>query len=49
MGAVLKTGKRDAMLRSIKAPTLVIDGTEDRLIRPSGGHGDGAARSRAPA
>ncbi len=37
MGAVLKTGKRDAMLRSIKAPTLVIHGTEDRLIRPSGG------------
>ena len=37
LGAVLKTGKRDAMLRSIKAPTLVIHGTEDRLVRPSGG------------
>jgi pimeloyl-ACP methyl ester carboxylesterase len=37
MGAVLKTGKRDQMLRSIKAPTLVIHGTEDRLVRPSGG------------
>ena len=37
LGATLKTGKRDAMLRSIKAPTLVIHGTEDRLIRPSGG------------
>ena len=37
LGAVLKTGKRDAMLRSIKAPTLVIHGTKDRLVRPSGG------------
>ncbi len=37
LGAILKTGKRDAMLRSITAPTLVIHGTEDRLIRPSGG------------
>ena len=37
LGAVLKTGKRDAMLSKIKAPTLVIHGTEDRLVRPSGG------------
>ncbi len=37
LGAVLKTGNRDAMLRSITAPTLVIHGTEDRLVRPSGG------------
>ena len=37
LAAVLKTGKRDAMLRSITAPTLVIHGTEDRLVRPSGG------------
>lgn len=37
LGAVLKTGKRDAMLREIKAPTLVIHGTKDRLVRPSGG------------
>jgi pimeloyl-ACP methyl ester carboxylesterase len=37
LGAVLKTGKRDALLRSIKVPTLVIHGTEDRLVRPSGG------------
>jgi pimeloyl-ACP methyl ester carboxylesterase len=37
LGAVLKTGNRDAMLRAIKAPTLVIHGTEDRLVRPSGG------------
>jgi len=37
LGAVLKTGNRDAMLRSITAPTLVIHGTEDKLVRPSGG------------
>ena len=37
LGATIKTGKRDAMLRTIKAPTLIIHGTEDRLIRPSGG------------
>ena len=37
LAAVVKTGKRDRMLRTITAPTLVIHGTEDRLIRPSGG------------
>jgi len=37
LGAVLKTGDRDALLRSIAAPTLVIHGTEDKLVRPSGG------------
>lgn len=37
LGAVLKTGNRDPMLRSITAPTLVIHGSEDKLVRPSGG------------
>jgi pimeloyl-ACP methyl ester carboxylesterase len=37
LGAVMKTGKRDAMLRTISAPTLVIHGTRDKLILPSGG------------
>ncbi len=37
LGAVLKTGNRDAMLRAISAPTLVVHGSEDRLVRPSGG------------
>jgi len=37
LGAVLKTGNRDAVLRSITAPTLVVHGTEDKLVRPSGG------------
>ena len=37
LGAVLKTGKRDAMLRKITAPTLVIHGDKDKLVHPSGG------------
>jgi len=37
LGAVLKTGDRGEILRAIKAPTLVVHGTEDRLVRPSGG------------
>lgn len=36
-GAALRTGNRAAMLERIEAPTLVIHGTEDRLVRPSGG------------
>jgi pimeloyl-ACP methyl ester carboxylesterase len=37
LGALLKTGNRAAMLRRIKAPTVVIHGTKDKLVRPSGG------------
>ncbi|MDQ2676313.1 MAG: alpha/beta fold hydrolase, partial [Actinomycetota bacterium] len=37
LGAVLKTGNRDSLLRAIEVPTLVVHGTEDRLVRPSGG------------
>jgi len=37
LGAVLATGNRTSKLREIKAPTLVIHGTEDKMIRPSGG------------
>ncbi len=37
LGAVLKTGKRNEMLGKITAPTLVIHGSKDRLVRPSGG------------
>lgn len=37
LGAIIKTGDRKAMLRSISAPTLVIHGTDDVLVRPSGG------------
>lgn len=37
LGAILKTGNRGALLKRIEAPTLVIHGTGDRLVRPSGG------------
>jgi pimeloyl-ACP methyl ester carboxylesterase len=37
LGAILKSGNRAKLLRRIKAPTLVIHGTADRLVRPSGG------------
>jgi pimeloyl-ACP methyl ester carboxylesterase len=37
LGAIIKTGDRAGMLRTIAAPTLVIHGTEDRLVMPSGG------------
>jgi pimeloyl-ACP methyl ester carboxylesterase len=37
LAAILATGNRTRDLRSIKAPTLVIHGTADRLVKPSGG------------
>jgi pimeloyl-ACP methyl ester carboxylesterase len=37
LAAILAAGNRTAELRHITAPTLVIHGTADRLIRPSGG------------
>ena len=37
LAAILASGDRTAELRHITAPTLVIHGTADRLIRPSGG------------
>jgi pimeloyl-ACP methyl ester carboxylesterase len=37
LAAILASGNRAAGLRRIKAPTLVIHGTVDRLVRPSGG------------
>ena len=37
LGAILKSGDRTKALRGVKAPTLVIHGTKDRLVRPSGG------------
>jgi pimeloyl-ACP methyl ester carboxylesterase len=43
LGAVLKSGDRTRELGSIKAPTLVIHGTADRLIMPSGGRATAAA------
>jgi pimeloyl-ACP methyl ester carboxylesterase len=37
LAAILASGDRTAELRAITAPTLVIHGTEDRLVAPSGG------------
>jgi pimeloyl-ACP methyl ester carboxylesterase len=37
LAAILTSGDRTAELRHITAPTLVIHGTADKLIRPSGG------------
>jgi pimeloyl-ACP methyl ester carboxylesterase len=37
LAAILAGGDRTAELRHITAPTLVIHGTADRLVRPSGG------------
>jgi pimeloyl-ACP methyl ester carboxylesterase len=37
LGAIVATGDRTKLLRRITAPTLVIHGTVDKMIRPSGG------------
>ncbi|HUZ29885.1 MAG TPA: alpha/beta hydrolase [Solirubrobacteraceae bacterium] len=37
LGAITASGDRRAKLRRIAAPTLVIHGTTDRLVKPSGG------------
>jgi pimeloyl-ACP methyl ester carboxylesterase len=37
LGAIVKTGNRTKDLKRIAAPTLVIHGTKDKMIRVSGG------------
>jgi pimeloyl-ACP methyl ester carboxylesterase len=37
LAAIIASGDRTEMLRTIRAPTVVIHGTKDRLVRPSGG------------
>jgi pimeloyl-ACP methyl ester carboxylesterase len=37
LAAILASGDRTAEVREIKAPTLVVHGTADPLVRPSGG------------
>ena len=37
LAAIIASGDRTERLRSISAPTVVIHGTKDRLVRPSGG------------
>jgi pimeloyl-ACP methyl ester carboxylesterase len=43
LAAVLKSGDRTSELRRIAAPTLVIHGSDDRLVNPSGGRATAAA------
>jgi pimeloyl-ACP methyl ester carboxylesterase len=43
LAAILKSGNRTRQLRTITAPTLVVHGTRDRLVRPSGGKATAAA------
>jgi pimeloyl-ACP methyl ester carboxylesterase len=37
LGAIVASGDRTKALKRIKAPTLVIHGTVDKMVRPSGG------------
>lgn len=37
LAAIIAAGDRTPLLRTITAPTLVVHGTADRLVRPSGG------------
>lgn len=37
LGAIIASGDRTSKLRRITAPSLVIHGTTDRMVRPSGG------------
>jgi pimeloyl-ACP methyl ester carboxylesterase len=37
LGAIVASGDRTRVVRRITAPTVVIHGTRDRLVRPSGG------------
>ncbi len=43
LAAILAAGDRTQELRTIRAPTVVIHGTRDRMIRPSGGRATAAA------
>jgi pimeloyl-ACP methyl ester carboxylesterase len=43
LAAILAAGDRTRELRSITAPTVVIHGTRDRMVRPSGGRATAAA------
>jgi pimeloyl-ACP methyl ester carboxylesterase len=47
LGAIIASGDRSAALGRITAPTLVIHGTKDRLVKPSGGRATAAAISGA--
>ncbi|HEY0448929.1 alpha/beta hydrolase [Actinophytocola sp.] len=37
LGAIMRSGDRSAALRAVTAPTLVVHGDRDRMVRPAGG------------
>jgi pimeloyl-ACP methyl ester carboxylesterase len=43
LAAIIASGDRTPLLRQITAPTLVVHGTEDKLVAPSGGRATAAA------
>jgi pimeloyl-ACP methyl ester carboxylesterase len=43
LAAIIAAGDRKEELRTITAPTVVIHGTKDRMVRPSGGRATAAA------
>jgi pimeloyl-ACP methyl ester carboxylesterase len=43
LAAILAAGDRSSELRDITAPTVVIHGTKDRMVRPSGGRATASA------
>ncbi len=47
LAAIIASGDRTAELRTIRAPTLVIHGTADRLVAPSGGRATARAIPRS--
>ena len=47
LGAIIASGDRTAELRKITAPTLVIHGSKDPLVSPSGGRATAKAISGA--
>ncbi len=47
LAAILASGDRTAALRTIRAPTLVVHGLDDKLVRPSGGRATARAISGA--
>ena len=38
LAAIIASGDRTAGLRTVRVPTVVVHGTKDPLVRPSGGH-----------
>ncbi len=43
LAAIIAAGDRTAELRAVTAPTVVIHGTKDKMVRPSGGRATAAA------